>query len=63
MQIVRRTFVWNDGRPDESDELRAATIEHRVQRKGATFALRSWDIRYAPGMPRVTEVVYDEVER
>jgi hypothetical protein len=60
MRIERR-FVWKDGRPDGRDELRSETIAPRVRHDGVTFELRSWDIRYKPGRPRVTEAVYDEV--
>ena len=59
---TERTFVWRDDRPDDRDELRSETVQHLVQHAGVTFELRSWDVRYAPGKPRVTEVVYDELE-
>jgi hypothetical protein len=55
-----RTFVWNDERPDDTDEIRATGIDHHVRYQGALFKLRTWDIRYPPGERRVTEAIYDE---
>ena len=62
MRIVR-TFVWNDERPDDTDEIRSTGIEHHVRHQGVLFGLRSWDIRYPPGQRRVTEAIYDEAVR
>lgn len=59
---IKRTFVWEDDRPDGNDELRSERIDPVVHHEGAMFTLRTWTIRYVPGQPRVTEAVYDEVE-
>jgi hypothetical protein len=59
MRMVR-TFVWGDGRPDDSDEIRSTGIDRHVRYRGVLFQLRTWDIRYPPGERRVTEAVYDE---
>ena len=59
MRMVR-TFVWNDGRPDDTDEIRSTGIDRHVRHRGVLFQLRTWDIRYPPGERRVTEAVYDE---
>jgi hypothetical protein len=60
---IVRTFVWNDERPDDTDEIRSTGIDHHVRYQGVLFELRTWDIRYPPGQPRLTEVIYDEAVR
>ena len=60
---MMRTFVWNDERPDDTDEIRSTGVDHHVRHHGVLFHLRTWDIRYAPGQRRVTEVIYDEAVR
>ena len=62
MRIVR-TFVWRDERADDTDELRCSELDHRVGHHGAWFKLRTWDVRYPMGQPRVTEAIYDEASR
>ena len=59
MRIVR-TFVWRDERANDTDELRSTDLAHHVGHEGVSFLLRSWDIRYPSGKPRVTEAIYDE---
>ena len=59
MRIVR-TFVWSDDRPNDNDELRSTELDHPVGHHGVSFNLRTWDIRYPSGEPRVTEAIYDE---
>ena len=58
---IHRTFVWRDGRPDDEEEIRSEVVDHLVSHGGARFVLRSWDMRFPPGRPRVTEAVYDEI--
>ena len=60
---IVRTFVWNDERPDDTDEIRATGVDHHVRHHGVLFQLRTWDIRYPPGQRRITEVIYDELLR
>ena len=60
MRIARR-FVWNDGRPDDHDEVFAASVGHRVTHDGVRFALGRWDIRYPAGERRVTDAIYNEI--
>ena len=62
MQIVR-IFVWNDERPDDTEEIRSTGIDHHVRHHGVLFRLRTWEIRYPPGQRRVTEAIYDEAVR
>jgi len=59
---IERTFIWNDSRPDDHDEVRARHIAPRVQHQGVLFSLRGWDVRYPPGVTRVTDATYDETD-
>jgi hypothetical protein len=61
LMLIARTFVWGDGRPNDSDEILSRTVDHHVTHDGVLFVLRHWDIRYRPGERRVTKAVYDEV--
>ena len=58
---IARVFVWNDDRPDEHDEIRSLDIARHVTHAGASFVLRTWDIRYPQGQERITDAFYDEV--
>jgi hypothetical protein len=59
MRITRR-FVWSDNWVDEYEEILSPTVDRLVRRGGTRFYLRHWDVRYAPGKPRVTEAVYEQ---
>ena len=54
---ITRTFVWRNERPDDSEEIRSARVDHHVLHDGVAFELRGWDIRYPPGQLGVTEAV------
>jgi hypothetical protein len=60
---IARTFVWDDGRPDDHDEIVSPAVDHRARHDGVQFELRHWDIRYRPGERRVTEAIYDEAQQ
>ena len=60
---IVRTFVWNDERPNDTDEVRAAAVDNHVRHHGVLFQLRTWELRYPPGKRRVTQAIYDEAVR
>ncbi len=60
---IVRTFVWNDERPNDTDEVRAAGVDNHVRHHGVLFQLRNWELRYPPGKRRVTQAIYDEAVR
>jgi len=37
-----RTFVWSDERPDDTNEICAAELEHHVRYQGVLFQLRTF---------------------
>lgn len=60
---IVRTFVWNDERPDDTEEIRAIGVDHHVRHHGVLFQLRAWEIRYPPGQRRVIQAFYEEAVR
>jgi len=58
---IAQVFVWSDNRPDDHDKVVAELIPRQVLHMGVRFTLRSWDLRYSSGAPRITDATYDEV--
>ena len=59
---LARVFAWSDAdRLDDRDEIRSLELPRKVTHAGASFELRTWDIRDPAGEDRVTDAFYDEV--
>ena len=56
---IVRTFVWNDARPDDTDEIRAAEVDI-TSGITASCSISAPGNSYPSGQRRVTQATYDE---